>query len=521
MTKQKVEQEYKTDVLNVAFDTLKKDKQALVFLNTKRSAEKCAEDIALKNKKEEFIWSQISHDVARALARPTKQCERLARCVKKGIAFHHAGLAPKQREIIEANFKKGVIKIICCTPTLAAGVDLPAYRVIIRDLKRFSDTGWGGMASIPVLEYLQMAGRAGRPKFDNVGEAIILAAKEGDKERHHETYILGEPEEIYSKLAVEPVLRTYILSLVATDFVSSRKTMIDFFSHTFWAYQYEDMYKLEKIVNKMIRKLETWGFIKTSSGGSEFVSAAQLDKDSLEATAIGKRVAELYIDPLTAHHFITCLQRSESKYLTSFGILQMMCNTIEMRPLLRVKQNELDEINERYLPYESSMLDLEPSIYEPEYDMYLNSLKTAFFMEDWISELDEEYLLEKYDIRPGETRYKVERADWLLFAASEMAKMMKKQTILKEMLKLRFRLKYGVKEELLALLKLQNIGRVRARKMYSHGIKDIEDVKKADAATLAQLLGRKVAIDVKKQVGEEVKVVPERKRKGQISLGDF
>lgn len=521
MSKQKVEQKYKTDVLNVAFDTLKKDKQALIFLNTKRSAEKCAEDIALKNKKEDSIWSQISHDVSNALARPTKQCERLARCAKKGIAFHHAGLAPKQREIIEDNFKKGTIKIICCTPTLAVGVDLPAYRVIIRDLKRFSDTGWGGMVNIPVLEYLQMAGRAGRPKFDNVGEAIMLAAKDSDKEKHHEQYILGEPEEIFSKLAVEPVLRTYLLSLIATEFVSSRKTLLDFFSHTFWAYQFEDLPKLEKGINKMLKKLEMWGFIKTATGGREFVSAAQMEKDSLEATLIGKRVAELYIDPLTAYHFITCLQRSESVYLTSFGILQMICNTIEMRPLLRVKQSELDEVNERFLPFESSILDLEPSIYEPEYDAYLNSLKTAFFMEDWIGEFDEEYLLEKYGIRPGETRYKVERADWLLFAAVEMARMMKKQKMLKEMRKLRLRLKYGVKEELLALLKLHNIGRIRARKLYTHGVKDIGDVKKTDAASLAQLLGRKLAIDVKKQVGEEVKIVPERKRKGQISLSDY
>ncbi|MBU0461087.1 MAG: hypothetical protein KJ574_00725, partial [Nanoarchaeota archaeon] len=389
-----VKQEYKTDILNLAFDTIKKEKQALIFLNTKRSAEKCAEDIALKNKEERADWDEISERLLKALAKPTKQCERLARCAKKGVAFHHAGLVAQQREIIEDGFRDGKIKIICCTPTLAAGVDLPAYRVIIKDLRRYSEKEWGGMSYIPVLEYLQIAGRAGRPKFDKIGEAITLASQEGEKKKLFEQYILGEPEEIYSKLAVEPVLRTYLLSLIASGFVSSKKEILDFFSRTFWAHQYRDMHKLEKIIDKMLHLLREWEFITMAHHSHDFVSADEIIEDKVKETLLGKRVAELYIDPLTAHHLIVCLQRSESIYITSFGLLQMVCNNLEMMPLLRVKAKEIDKVQERYLKYESSMLDLEPSVYEPEYDTYLNSLKTAFFLEDWISELDEEYLLE-------------------------------------------------------------------------------------------------------------------------------
>ncbi len=88
---------------------------------------------------------------------------------------------------------------------------------------------------------------------------------------------------------------------------------------------------------------------------------------------------------------------------------------------------------------------------------------------------------------------------------------------------MRLRLKYGVKEELLPLLKLKGIGRVRARAMYRNKIKSLGDVKKADISKLVQILGRKIAIDVKKQVGEDIdkEKVPERKRKGQISLKDW
>ncbi|MBS3127245.1 ATP-dependent DNA helicase, partial [Candidatus Woesearchaeota archaeon] len=76
-------------------------------------------------------------------------------------------------------------------------------------------------------------------------------------------------------------------------------------------------------------------------------------------------------------------------------------------------------------------------------------------------------------------------------------------------------------EELLPLLRLKGIGRVRARKLYTQGIKDLGDVKKIDLVSLSQILGRTVAEDVKKQVGEEVKEVPKGTRKGQLSIQKF
>ena len=114
----KVEEKSGAPAIDLALDTINKKKQALVFVNTKRSAEKCAEEISKKIKNVNL--ADLSEKSLKALSRPTKQCERLARCLKAGIAFHHAGLHSKQRELIENNFREGKIKIICCTPTLAA-----------------------------------------------------------------------------------------------------------------------------------------------------------------------------------------------------------------------------------------------------------------------------------------------------------------------------------------------------------------------------------------------------------------
>ncbi|MEE9525900.1 MAG: helicase-related protein [Candidatus Woesearchaeota archaeon] len=511
--------EHKTadPTIDLALDTLKIKKQALVFANTKRSAEKTAEDISKQIKDSSEELEKLSKDIKKVLAHPTKQCERLAKCIEKGIAFHHAGLTHKQKELIEDNFRVGIIRIICCTPTLAFGLDLPAFRAIMKDLRRF---GHRGLDWIPTLEYLQMAGRAGRPKFDKYGEAIAIAKTEPAKKEIEKRYINGKPEEIFSKLAVEPVLRTYILSLIATGFVRTEKDMIKFFSKTFWAFQYQDMNKLSSIIRRMLGLLEEYKFIESNEEQEEFQSASDMYNYSYKPTLIGKRVAELYIDPLTAHFLMGCIEKATKIKINEFSFLQAVSHTLEMRPLLRVRVKEFDIIEEELLKQSDYLLEL-MQMYDPEYDDYLNSVKTAIFLKDWINEKDEEYLLETYNVRPGEIRVKQGLADWLLYCTEELTRMLEHKEIIKEIIKLRIRLKHGAKEELLPLLRLKNIGRVRARKLFKAGIKDIREIKKAEAITLAQLVGRKTALSIKEQVGQKIKTIPKGTRKGQTSIKKF
>ncbi len=123
MELKKIALECSDGAINIALDTIKNNKQALIFVNSKRSAEKTAEDIAKKIKEVKDEHVELSKKVLSALSKPTKQCQRLAGCLLKGIAFHHAGLVHKQREIIEDAFRKGAIKIISSTPTLCLSKD--------------------------------------------------------------------------------------------------------------------------------------------------------------------------------------------------------------------------------------------------------------------------------------------------------------------------------------------------------------------------------------------------------------
>ena len=309
------------------------------------------------------------------------------------------------------------------------------------------------------------------------------------------------------------------MSLIAANFVDTKKHIVDFFSRTFWAHQFVDMDKLVFIIDKMLDLLEEWEFIQKDS--KDFKDADKIDDEVIKATLMGKRVAELYIDPLTANFFITCLRNASNKSAKEFSFLQMVSHTLEIRPLLRAGVKDQDKIQEELVKNYDLLLEKEPSMYEPEYEDFINSIKTALMLNEWINEKNEEYLLENFNARPGELKSKMSIADWLLYASEEISRILNYQHLKKEIVKLRLRLRNGVKEELLPLIKIQGIGRVRARKLFFNKIKDVGDVKRADTTKLAQILGNNIALSVKKQVGQEIKQVPESKRRGQVSLGHY
>mmetsp|Transcript_12631 Transcript_12631/g.19646 ORF Transcript_12631/g.19646 Transcript_12631/m.19646 type:complete len:222 (+) Transcript_12631:69-734(+) len=92
---------------------------------------------------------------------------------RMGFSMHHAGMLRKDRNLVESLFSKGHIKVLCSTATLAWGVNLPAYGVIIKGTKVY-DSNAGGYKDVGIFDVQQIFGRAGRPQFDVEGEGIIL-----------------------------------------------------------------------------------------------------------------------------------------------------------------------------------------------------------------------------------------------------------------------------------------------------------------------------------------------------------
>ena len=204
--------------LNLCLDTIAEGGQCLVFVSSRRNAEAFAKRAAGAIKSEDPDLKACA-DKLEATAE-TEMAKSLAVCVAKGSAFHHAGLSRDERRIVEDGFRRGLIKCISSTPTLAAGLNLPARRVIIRDYLRFA--AGEGMQPIPASEYHQMAGRAGRPRLDPYGEAVLIAKDAGQVEELFEWYIEAPAEEVHSKIAEPTALYTHVLSLIASGFAGTR-----------------------------------------------------------------------------------------------------------------------------------------------------------------------------------------------------------------------------------------------------------------------------------------------------------
>ena len=200
--------------IDIAIDSLKNGGQALIFADTRKRA------FSLATKAAEAVYKSLDKSAQERTIElsskilnkgdDTELTRNLSHLVAKGVAFHHAGLGPTSREIVEQSFKKGIIKLLAATPTLAAGVNLPARRIILASILRY-DAGYGGNIPISVLEYKQLSGRAGRPQYDTFGEAIIIAESGVSAEDSYNKYILGNPEPLRSQLINDRAIRVHLL----------------------------------------------------------------------------------------------------------------------------------------------------------------------------------------------------------------------------------------------------------------------------------------------------------------------
>ena len=468
--------------------------QVLIFVNTRRSTMSLAYKLASiveKNldKNDKKNLEKYLKSTQKELSEITSVDEKLKLCMQNGAAFHHAGLSSSQRRAVEQGFKNRLIKCIVATPTLAAGVNIPAQRVIIRDLWRY-DINFG-MHPIPIFEYKQQAGRAGRPRYDTQGEAITIAKNKNQREQIFNNYVLADTEPIFSKLGSQAALRTHLLSAIATNFVDSLDGIYKFVDSTFYAYQ-SDIYALKDDIDEALEFLLDNGFIE------------RINNDRFMSTLFGKRTSSLYIDPLSALILRTALEKSCDRESSSLSFIHAVCSTPDVRSLyLRSSDTWVEEKFERY---RGDFLVDTPLESSDEYEWFLSDLKTASLIEDWIDEVTEDRIVSKYNVGPGDIHNVVETAEWLLHAAREFARMYNFDCV-SEIGDLVLRTRNGCKKELLNLISLRGIGRVRARALYNEGFKTVNDLRGVPLKRLAGVrsIGEGVAKNIKRQIGESDK----------------
>ena len=469
---------YKDGFDNLINYILNNKNQALVFVTTRNMAESTAKKLGGKvgkilTKEELENLKRASSEILNT-GEQTKQSRGLAQLVRQGVSYHHAGLNSSHRRIVERNFIKGNIKILSSTPTLAAGINMPARYVIIKSIYRYDITL--GSYPIPVLEYKQQAGRAGRPQYDIQGDAILIAKNEYDATTLYQTYTVADTEDIESRIATEPALRKIVLGQIATENTPTTDELQNFISQTFYGYQ-QDPASLSSVLRKVINFLREEGLIIH-------------DPDYLIATSFGKRVSQLYIDPLSAIVIREGLMKANVKaknFLKDISFLHLVCSTPDVRFVTIRKDEQIDIINYIGDHEEEFLTNLPESSFDLE--LFMSQVKTALILQDWIKELPEELMLDRYNIGSGDIYMVVSNAEWLLYASSELAKLLNYEEQSKNISALHNRVVNGIKEELLDLVSIPNIGRVRARALFDKGYTSRKILKQTDPNLIIQIPG--------------------------------
>ena len=292
---EEMEVKNKNDViLRVLKHSIDESSQILVFVSTRRFTESLANHISGKikksippKKKQTFkeVAQKILEVPKRRGSQPTSVCLKLAECVEKGVAFHHAGLFDKQKEIIEDEFRAGNLYMITATPSLMYGVNLPSKSVIIRDYTRWTSQG---PQPIPVFDYEQMSGRAGRPGYDKEGYSYLVAKSVDEAYNLKEHYLYGEIEATNSKLLEnKDAVYRQILAQVAAGMARNLEELMEFFQSTFSGFQmshseYTSLFASDTIqfqIKEALEFLMEHGMI-------------QAVPDGLRATAFGMLVAK-------------------------------------------------------------------------------------------------------------------------------------------------------------------------------------------------------------------------------------
>jgi len=237
----------------VARDVIAADGAVLVFCGSRKGVERCA--LALAR--------------TLGLSAPPRQQRvehaLLRQALAGGVAFHHAGLAREDRAAVERLFRSGDVKALVATSTVAAGVNLPARAVVVRDLQL-------GASDLSASGLLQMAGRAGRPGLETEGHCYVVAP-EKEVTRVREMFA-GHP--VGSRLGDD--LATHINTEIALGLVTSRGDVASWYGRTL----HRHVARRQADLDRPLRYLLDEGFVTERDG-------------ALRPTPLGSTTSDLMI----------------------------------------------------------------------------------------------------------------------------------------------------------------------------------------------------------------------------------
>jgi len=443
----------KNDVIvKIVEKAIEDNSQALSFVSTRRFTESLATYVAKKidkktTKEQKQKFKQVADKLLEVPKKkgslPTTTCLKLAEAAEKGVVFHHAGLFNEQKEIIEDEFRNGNILMITATPSLMYGVNLPSKYVVIRDHTRWTSNG---PASIPVFDYEQMSGRAGRPQYDDVGYSYLVAKTMDEAFDLEARYVNGEIELTNSKLIDnKDAIYKQIIAQIASSLSKNLDDLNDFFGKTLYGFQMKNNPSMSMFAQDSLNwELESALEFLLQNG------IIRATPEGLKTTDFGNLIAKSNYAVETAVKIKEYVSTMEK--LNPAEMIYALAETPDL-PLISFKgRKSKDPVRDKLSECGLFAVD----IGNPE--------ATAVSLIEWIDERNEYEIENAYNVYSASTRRSAYEASRLVKFAKNTLEVLGNYSNLKDMDYLSARLYYGVKEDIIPLVVgVKRLGRKRAR----------------------------------------------------------
>ncbi|NWW17761.1 HELQ Helicase, partial [Falcunculus frontatus] len=421
-------------------------------------------------------------------------CPVLKQTVPFGIAYHHGGLTNDERKSIEEAYSSGVLCLLACTATLAAGVNLPARRVILRAPYVANDF-------LKKNQYKQMIGRAGRAGIDSAGESILIVQ---EKDKHLVQDLVHSPlENCYSNLLQELAkgMQSLLLSLVGLKIAVTHEEVDNFMCCTLLGVQQQLLSKeksLSEIIKDGLENLIEKGLLKGRTSEKDRNS-----KCTLTITPLGKATYKGSIDLAYCNLLYKELKKGleglilESNlhllYLATPYDLTSTCSPDWMIYLRQFNQLSASEqkvadivgVPESFITKKASGQAIKKNV-----DMaVVNRLYLTFVLYTLLKETNIWSVSEKFNMSRGYVQNLLNSAasfaSCLLHFCEELEEFWVYKALLAELTK---RLTYCVKTELIPLMEVAGVLEARAKQLYNAGYKTLAHLANANPETLVKMI---------------------------------
>ncbi|MGC8844429.1 MAG: DEAD/DEAH box helicase [Candidatus Hydrogenedens sp.] len=443
------------------------------------------------------------------LLEPTRARDALLHAFQHGIGFHYSDLLPEERQIVENAFRKGEIRVLVATSTLAKGLNLPVQNVFISHEKWYytDRQGNGGNMPLSSSEYENMAGRAGRYGYtDQPARAILVANSEEEKDLLLSTYILKSSSPTFLSDEFSPV-HLPMLSVIASYETVTMEHIVEFFQSC-WRVREQLLFNNNQNTYSVCANDFMDSYIRRG-----FCIKKSLHRFGL--TPRGQIVATKGVSPETIEqleqwlNLIRGRERDELDALFISSItpdawlpqFELSINEFHSQIYMeRLKEYPLKTPWDVMTPLQKFQQGLaEPNIHE------VKGLKIAFVLREWmngklLSEIEEEFY-----VSAGQVVQAGVRIAWILEVLAQLAEMMNINNV-DDFRRLSEQVRWGIPAEGLSLARTYegSLSRSQMLSLYANGIYTIEQIAKIPPGELLKYIPED-KINIIKQLSQKIR----------------